>query len=381
MPATSYDAPHGRPLRILQVLRAPVGGLFRHVADLTRELSSRGHQVGVVVDALSSDALTAERLEALEPFAKLGIHPMAMPRLLGPGDFTVPFKLRRLAKDLKVDVLHGHGAKGGLHARLARSRGQAAIYTPHGGVLHFPPKSPSGMAFGMIERAMVSRTDTIVFESHFAKAAYEKQIVVPSCPVAVVHNGVTAEEFIAVPPAPDAADFVFVGELRDLKGIFVLVEAMAKLPQSTTLVMAGDGPARAELEARIASLGLVGRVRLVGAQPARPMFARGRAAVVPSLAESLPYIVLEAVAAGLPVIATRVGGVAEIFGPTAASLIPSGDVEALAGAMDGLLADPDAAAGEAAVRFLHVRAGFSVEAMTDGIEAIYRKTLAVRADR
>jgi glycosyltransferase involved in cell wall biosynthesis len=300
---------------------------------------------------------------------------MAMPRLLGPGDLTVPFKLARFAKDLKIDVLHGHGAKGGLHARLARGKGQVAIYTPHGGVLHFSPKSLSGMAFGTIERAMVSRTDTIVFESHFAKAAYEKQIVVPSCPVAVVHNGVTADEFIAVPPAPDAADFVFIGELRDLKGIFVLVEAMAKLPPGTTLVMAGDGPARAELEAKIASLGLVGRVRLVGAQPARPMFARGRAAVVPSLAESLPYIVLEAVAAGIPVIATRVGGISEIFGPTEASLIPAGDVDALASAMGAVLADPGSAAGEAAVRFLHVRAGFSVDAMANGIAAIYRKTL------
>jgi glycosyltransferase involved in cell wall biosynthesis len=169
-----------------------------------------------------------------------------------------------------------------------------------------------------------------------------------------------------------------VGELRDLKGIFVLAEAMAKLPKETTLVIAGDGPARAELEAKLAELGLVGRVRLVGAQPARQMFARGRAIVVPSLAESLPYIVLEAVAAGIPVIATRVGGISEIFGPTESSLIPAGDADALAAAMRKVLADPDAASGEAAERFIHVRAGFSVDAMTDGIEAIYQKSLALR---
>ena len=107
--------------------------------------------------------------------------------------------------------------------------------------------------------------------------------------------------------------------------------------------MAGDGPARAELEARIAELGLASRITLVGAQPARAMFARGRAVVVPSLAESLPYVVLEAAAAGLPVIATKVGGIAEIFGPTAGSLLPPGDAEALARAMSRVLDDPASA--------------------------------------
>jgi glycosyltransferase involved in cell wall biosynthesis len=364
-------------LRILQVLRAPVGGLFRHVTDLTRELSARGHSVGIVVDTLSGDALTRDRLHGLLPVAALGIHGMAMPRLIGPGDITVPFRLRALTRRLQVEVLHGHGAKGGLHARLARSGGQVAIYTPHGGVLHFPPRSPSGMLFGAIERAMMARTDTIVFESHFARRAYETQIGMPRCPVVVVHNGVTKDEFVPVVPAADAADFVFVGELRELKGIFVLVEALTTL-EGATLVMAGDGPARAALEARIASLGLAGRVTLAGAQPARQMFARGRVVVVPSLAESLPYVVLEAAAAGRPVVATQVGGMAEIFGPAEAALVPAGDSAALAQAMESARRRPDQAEHDARVRLGHVAAHFSVEAMADGIEEVYQTALAAR---
>ena len=210
--------------------------------DLTRGLAERGHEVGVAVDSSASDALTEGRLAELGPIATLGIHRFPMPRLFGAGDLTTPRGIGRLARDLGIEVLHGHGAKGGLYARLARSRGQIAIYTPHGGVLHFPPRSPSGIAFGAIERAMVARTDTIIFESHFAKAAYERQIVVPKCPVAVVHNGVTADEFVPVAPVPDAADFVFIGELRDLKGIFVLADAMARLPPNDH---AGDGRRRA----------------------------------------------------------------------------------------------------------------------------------------
>src|SRR5690606_13470726 len=94
-------------LRILQVMRAPVGGLFRHVADLTRGLRARGHSVGLVVDSLASDAQTEKRLLALAEFADLGVHAMPMPRVLGRGDLFTPIKVRRLARKLSIDILHG----------------------------------------------------------------------------------------------------------------------------------------------------------------------------------------------------------------------------------------------------------------------------------
>ena len=135
-----------RKLRILQVMRAPVGGLFRHVADLTRALDARGHEIGLVVDKLANDAQTEERLTALASHARLGIHRFAMPRVLGRGDLVTPLAVRRLANSLQIDVLHGHGAKGGFYARLARIGGAKAValYTPHGGVLHFSKTSSSG---------------------------------------------------------------------------------------------------------------------------------------------------------------------------------------------------------------------------------------------
>ena len=100
----------GEPLRVLQVLRAPVGGLFRHVYDLTEELSRGGHQIAVVADSLTSDALTGERLRALAPSIALGTYFFPMPRTIGAGDFTTPFKVRALAYGLGIDVLHGHGS-------------------------------------------------------------------------------------------------------------------------------------------------------------------------------------------------------------------------------------------------------------------------------
>lgn len=369
-------------LRILQVMRAPVGGLFRHVADLTRELAARGHSVGLVVDSIANDAQTEGKLTELTPHLALGVHRFAMPRVLGSGDLKTPFAVRSLARSLRIDVLHGHGAKGGFYARLARIGGgkAVALYTPHGGVLHFSRRSTSGRVFHALERALMAQTGAIIFESAYAQATYSALIGQPSCPAQVIHNGLTPDEFVPVAPLPDAADFVFVGELRDLKGIFVLAEALVGVTRkdgtAATLVMAGDGPNRAEFEAQIARLGLGDRVTLLGAQPARPTFARGHIAVVPSLAESLPYVVLEAAAAQLPVIASRVGGIPEIFGPTAASLVPANDVAALRGAMQAALDDPAAAKAEMALRLEHIGRQFAVGPMTDSIEALYRSVLA-----
>lgn len=362
------------PMRILQIMRAPVGGLFRHVADLTEALAGMGHKVGIIADSLAGDAQTEDRLNALGQFASLGVYRMPMPRVLGLDDFRTPLGIRRLAKQLDVTVLHGHGAKGGFGARLARmgNRGVAALYTPHGGVLHFDTGTASGKLFMGIERQLLKVTDAIIFESAYGQRVFAEKIARPSCLNAVIHNGLRKSEFEPVAPHPDAADFVFVGELRLLKGIDLLVEALARLDRPATLVMAGDGPDAAQLRALIAQKGLEGRVTLAGVRPARAMFARGRCVLVPSRAESLPYIVLEAAAAGRPVIATDVGGIGEIFGPTASSLITPGSIEALARAMQSWLDNPEAMETEAVLRRDHIARTFAVKQMARQIEALYR---------
>lgn len=376
-----------RPLRILQILRAPVGGLFRHVYDLTHELAARGHEIGIVADSLHTDALTEERLGKLQPLAPLGIHSLPIPRSFGAADLTTPLKVRRLADTLQIDVLHGHGAKGGLNARLARigARQRVSLYTPHGGVLNYHPGSAAGQFFRLIERVLIGATDAIVFESGFAQRAYAEQIGKPSCPGPVIHNGLMPAEFVPIVPGPEAADFVFIGEFRQVKGISYLLDALVDVRASggrpASLVMAGGGPDLEAIKAQIERLGLGSRVALVGVKPARPTLHLGRIAVVPSLAESLPYVILEAAAAGRPVIATDVGGVKEIFGPTAPSLLPAADAASLRSAMQAALNDPAAAAREAEMRLAHIRAGFSIAHMADQIEALYRQALSARAPR
>jgi len=169
--------------------------------------------------------------------------------------------------------------------------------------------------------------------------------------------------------------------LRALKGIDVLLEAMALLTQGgrrVTATIVGDGPDRAALQAQAAALGLAAQVRFVGAKPARAGFALGRLLVVPSRAESLPYIVLEAAAAAVALIATRVGGIPEIFGPDAADLVAPGDPAALADAIRTALRNPTAMRDTTLRLQARVRAGFSADAMAQAVLAGYADAFARR---
>ena len=140
-----------------------------------------------------------------------------------------------------------------------------------------------------------------------------------------------------VAPDDDAADVVFVGELRRLKGVDVLIEALARLHRRRADRKRDPVRRRTRRGAlpRGCRNGAASRrtIQFGGVKPAREAFRRGRVLVVPSRAESLPYIVLEAAAASVPMVATRVGGMPEIFGPDAAALVPPEDPAALAEAI------------------------------------------------
>lgn len=374
-------------LRIIHVLRAPVGGLFRHVRDLARAQAARGHLVGVVADASTGDALTDARLDDLRPALALGLHRTPMSRNFGAADVSATRRTLALARAHGADVLHGHGAKGGAYARLAarmlrrERRRVAAFYTPHGGSLHFDPASLEGRAFMAAERLLARISDGIVFESAYSERAFRAKVGRPGCRTAIVQNGLLPEELTPVWAEPDAADILFIGELRALKGVDVLLEAIARLApaHAATALVVGDGPDVASFRARSTALGLDGRVAFAAPMPAREAFRRGRILVMPSRAESFPYVALEGAAAGVPLVASDVGGIPEIVAGTDTGLVPPGDPDALAAAIAATLADPIASAARARRLAASVAARFTVAGMTDAILALYADALGSAA--
>jgi glycosyltransferase involved in cell wall biosynthesis len=369
-------------LKILHVLRSPLGGLFRHVLDLAKGQAERGHRVGLIVDSLTGGPRAGAILADLAPRLALGVERVAIARHLDPRDIGALQRVAARIKLLAPDVIHGHGAKGAALARLSPNPSHAIrVYTPHGGTLVYSPGTLDGSFYRSLERLLNWRTDLFLFESRYAADLFRTAIGRPRAMVRVVRNGISDSEFAPVATGPNATDIVCVGELRSVKGIDVLIEALASLKRSgirVSATFAGDGPDGEKLKAQSQSLGIADQVRFIGHCPARNAFAMGRILVVPSRAESLPYVVLEAAAAGMPVIATAVGGIPEIFGSFAPHLVPSGNVAALAGAIATVLRDPSQARFIAREINTRVRNDFSLQTMVEGGLEAYREAIAIR---
>jgi glycosyltransferase involved in cell wall biosynthesis len=374
-------------MNVVHCLRAPVGGVFRHVRDLAESQARAGHAVGLVCDASTGGAFAEAALASIAPYLAHGVLRVPMRRLPGPGDIAATVRLVRHLKRIGPDVLHGHGAKGGAYARLAgtvlRAAGQpvARVYSPHGGSLHTPARSLQGRLFFPVERALERATEMLVFVSGFERTVYAEKVGVPTCPSALVYNGLAAREFEPLAPEPDAAAFVSVGEMRRLKGTDVLIEAVALLAErgrDASLVLVGPGDP-AEFRALAEACGVAGRVAFRPPMPVREALALGRIAVVPSRAESLPYVALETIAAGRPLVATRVGGIPEIVGRFADALVEPGDPVRLADAMAAALDEPAAALARADALRADIRPLFSIDAMAGAIDGLYRRIAAARA--
>ena len=281
-------------LKIVHVVRSPIGGIFRHIVDLVDAQATAGHDVGIICDSLTGGQFENEVIASIAPRLTLGASRVPMRRSVSLSDFVaMRHVLEHLAK-IGPDVLHCHGAKGGAYGRvvaawLGRQRPIASIYAPHGGSLHFDEGSLEGMFYFRVERMLERVTDALVHVSAYEAGVYRDKIGIPRCRTTIIHNGLREEEFVPVTP--------------------------------------------------------------------------------------MPYVVLEAIAAGMPVIATDVGGIPEIFGPDAGALVPPGDAAALARAIEAALADPRRTDAEAAARRAWLRPRFNISTMQSKIEALYRLML------
>jgi glycosyltransferase involved in cell wall biosynthesis len=363
-------------------VRAPVGGIFRHILDLANGQADRGHHVGIIADSLTGGERAQAALKEIAPRLKLGVHRLPIRREPFPADILVWARFMRLIRRLKPHVLHGHGAKAGAFVRLKRrSKDTIRIYTPHGGSLHYPLNTLKGALYSRLERALMNSTDQFLFESAFARDTHQRTIGIPTGLVRCVFNGVTADEFDPVVKAADATDIVYVGEFRYIKGADLLIDAVARLHSDGkpfTLTLAGDGEELEALTAQIRRLGLTETVRFIGHVKARYAFSKGKLLVVPSRGDSMPYVVIEAAAAGIPMVAANVGGIPEIFGPHTDALFAPNIVGAMADAIKTALEDPAAALVRAKSLRERISLHFSQKAMVEGVLAGYRDTFADR---
>ena len=380
------SAPQASKLRIVHVFRAPLGGLFRHVVDLAAEQSARGHDIGMFFDSDGRCPRVEAALARVRGGLTLGVKMAPIHRNPGGYDLVAMARFAAFIRRAAPDVVHGHGSKGGLYARLsAITTPTAALraYTPHGGSFNYRPGTKLNRAYMLAERALAPLTDVFLFESAYIAGRFDALVGARNGVRRVVANGIGPADFAPAAPNADAADLLYVGELRAAKGIDTLLEAIARVGRARGLiprtVLVGSGPDQAALTELAQRLGIGSFVSFPGQMPVREAFKLGRVLVVPSRAESMPYIVLEAAGARVPMIATNVGGIPEIYGPYRDWLGPPNDPADLQARIEATLAMAAAERqAQAADLAAHVAERFSIQTMGNSVMAGYADALALR---
>jgi glycosyltransferase involved in cell wall biosynthesis len=375
----------GRPLRVLLVTQVSGGGVARHFVDLAEGLTARGVQVVGIYAPHKLDAHFRER------FAAGGMPPMhglAMRRAVHPLDTADLWRLTRLIRRLgPFDLVHGHSSKGGALGRLAaRALGLPSVYTPHAIVTLDPTLSPlRRMFYGRIERWLARRTETLIAVSD-DEARHIESLGIDAEKVQVVPNGIEPPDFprrdeirSRLGISPTEVVVGFVGRLSAQKAPDGLLDAFAaaagERPQAR-LVMVGSGPLHGEMTRRIAALGLASRVTLLGDVVATTYMPAFDVFCLSSRYEGMPYVYLEALSAGLPIVSTRVGGATMcVEHDRNGLLVPPDNAAALAAALASVIDDRilrrrfAAASRQMAERF-------TADRMIDRTLAVYSSILA-----
>jgi glycosyltransferase involved in cell wall biosynthesis len=361
--------------RVLLVHQPVDGGVGRHVSDLAAGLTARGGYEVV---------LCGPRLPDGAEDASAHIH-LDLQRAVAPReDARALRELARIVARVRPHIVHAHSSKAGAVARLARLAHPRVpvLYTPHGYAFagHFS-RELERRAYREIERLLALATNRVVCVCE-AEARLARTIGPPGR-VRVVHNGIQA--LGPGPIDPRIAELASRGPvvcaltlLRPGKGLETLLDAMALVlerhPQ-VQLAIGGQGPDLEALRARAQARGVSASVHFLGSVADPGSVLRGaRLFVHPSWAESFPYVILEAMSAGLPIVASDVGGVGEaIISGDSGLLVEKAQELALAGAISELLANPQRAQAIGAAAHERVGRLFTREAMIERLSDVYRE--------
>jgi glycosyltransferase involved in cell wall biosynthesis len=363
-----------RPRVLVVVTLAETGGAQAYVAALAEAL--RG-SFEVVVAAHGDGPLRPAVQNAGADFVAV----RQLRRPVRPGrDLLAVLELVRLIRRLRPEVVHANSSKAGVVGRLAAflARVPVRVFTVHGWAF----SAHSGFAacaYRLAERAMGGLTTlTICVAESERRAGLRARTCRPGRTV-VIRNATRGGPRAAPCDGGGPARLIDVGRLKRPKDPLTLVRAVALLePGSCSALLVGDGPERRRVEAEARRLGVAGAVRLAGERrDVRELLAGADVFVLASQSEGLPMSILEAMAAGLPVVASSVGGVAELVEHRVSGLlVPPGDPPALARALGELIRDPAlrSSYGEAGRRRTEEMFGF--EAFRRSHLHAYRRALA-----
>ena len=335
-------------MKVAFVLGTSTGGTARHVRTLAAGCAARGVAAGVFGPAQTDRDFAFSALAG----GRVSFTPVEIAdRPRAARDLRAIGRLRRLLAAWRPDVVHAHGLRAGALAAIALAFVRPTVYHPRPVLVVTVHNAPAaggvtGAIYRVLELIVARRADSVLavapdLEERMRAAGARRvgRALVPA-------GGVSAETRAALPlpghPDPGRPVVLAAGRLAAQKGFGTLLEAAAgwrDLRPEPLLVIAGEGPLGAALKSQAASLGL--DARFAGHRDDIPaLLAAAAVFVLPSTWEGQPLILQEALRAGVPIVATRVGGTPVLTGEDAALLVPAGDPRRLAGAVRSVLTDP-----------------------------------------
>ena len=347
-------------MKVAFVLGTSTGGTGRHVRMLAAGCAARGMPAEVFGPAQT------DRDFGFSAVTRVGFTAVDIadrPRVLR--DVAAIRRLRRLLRAWRPDVVHAHGLRAGALTAIAAAFVRPSVYDAGPALIVTVHNAPAaggvtGAIYRVLELIVARRADSVLCVSadleQRMRAAGARRVAhapVPAYPVPGL-AGVSAPEPTpgttpGPPPKPAVTDagparplVLAVGRLAPQKGFGTLLEAASSwrdIKPEPVLVIVGEGPLEAELKQQAAALHL--DARFPGHRDDVPaLLAAAAVFVLPSVWEGQPLILQEALRAGVPVVATRVGGTPELTGEDAALLVPPGDPDQLADAVRAVLTDP-----------------------------------------
>jgi glycosyltransferase involved in cell wall biosynthesis len=374
-------------MRIIQILEATLGGTARHLIDLCAGLAVRGHEVHLLYNPRPGrmDGLFKAGLSRL---CSHGVVASALPfmdRPLGRHDAISVRAVRHYLRSRgPFDIIHGHSSKGGAYARLA-SLGLPGrrIYTPHAFITAHPDMSRAGrVVYGMMERILARAAHAIICVSEDEKA-HAAGLGLPVDRLFTVPNGAdppaTAPDKASVRTAlglpPGAFIVGFVGRFVSQKDPGNLLRAFARLSSArpdARLALVGAGPLEGEMRSMARALGIDTHIDWLGVRNGPWSMGAFDVFALPSRYEGLPYVLLEAIGQGLPIVTTAIGGASELIRQGKNGyIVPVGDPTAFGSALAGLASSGRLCRQMGAAS--RARAAlFTKDRMVKDIESVYR---------
>jgi glycosyltransferase involved in cell wall biosynthesis len=348
------------------------GGPIEQSLLLARHLS----RAGVRVQVTCANAQLAER------FSVDGVEAHVLP-LRHQADIQGARAIWRLARG--ADVVHAHDRRAGLWVRIGPRprRGGLRIYTAHGipGQYHPPPVGPerpgwkATLLYRGLDSALCARADAVIVPSRSVADDLRDRLGYPAGKLVVIPNGIELPPF-----APGGGDLIgTLSVLEPFKGLDVFLRAAAQLAErhpDWRFGMFGSGSDAERLEGIARELGLTERLERPGFVPAAEAFARLRVYVLSSYWENAPMALLEAMAAGIPVVATSVDGVPEIVDDSVAQMVPPGDPGALGDAIERLSTDATLRDQQVGAARARVQERFTAEGNARAIGELYERLLS-----